>query len=628
MDRGDAALGESRAAPHTSSTWWHFLVAYALYQALSLAAWWHLLRGFGSALPSGSADPGQEVWFLAWVPHALGAGTNPFFSHALFAPQGVNMLSNTSIELLGLLLAPVTITAGPVAALDVAVLLAPALSALGAFALCRRFVRWRPAAFVGGLCYGFGPFLATDLRFAHVDLTWLVLPPLIFLALHELLTGHRPLATGAILAVLVIAQFFVSTEMLAITALVTVVGVVVAVISWPRAVLRAARAAGPGIALAVALTAAVLAYPMWVVVAGPRHNTGPVWPHIGRIAASLAATIEPHAELAGVAFVSGGDGSYLGVALLVVLVAGALVLWRSTVLRLSLGLAAIAYVASLGYHLHVAKTQLHVTLPAAFLAHVPLLDSIVPERGGAVVDLFCGLALAVVVDHVARWERPPRPAGSTPPGMAAPAGAVPSATGGRHLLHASTPTLLLALAVAAFALVPLAVEPRWPYATTGAHAAGVLAALTATASSSTTRAAGTRAAGTRHEQRVAPIVAVFPGSPTATAREMVAQADSGFSFSLPDGYAIVPGAGGRAVESPAPNALWLVFAAATLHRLEVPLHASTRRAVHDALDAMGVSEVVALPHEPGSAIIRFALGSVLGQPSGTRDGAAVWTVRP
>lgn len=595
---GEPANGLEGLGHHRSRAW-HYVAAFALYEATALAVWWHLLAGgFGSAIPAGSADPGQEVWFLAWVPHALGAGMNPFFSRSVFAPAGVNLLANTSMELLGLVLSPITVTAGPVASLDVAVLLAPALSALAAFALCRRYATWQPAAFLGALCYGFGPFLAGDLRYAHLDLTWLVVPPLIFLCLDTLLVhrSHRPLAAGALLGVLVVAQFFVSTELLAITALVAAAGGAVMCLARPRSVLPALRAAGPGLALALGISVAVLAYPLWVVVAGPRGVTGPVWRHIGQIAASLSSVVVPHSELAGVAFISGSNGSYLGVGLLVVLVVGAVVLWRSAPLRVALALAFVGFVLSLGYDLHAGKASVHVALPAALLGHLPLFDSIVPERFGAMVDLFAGLALAIVVDHVRQWQRvhaqwagSPARDGASPP---------------RALLVA------LALAVGAFALVPLAVAPHWPYAVTAVRRPSVLGA------------------SVLHPPpgSAPPVLVVYPDSPGAVATEMVWQAEGDFSFSLPNGYAIVPGRHGHAVEAPKGDAVWLVFAAATLHRLPLPLSTTTILAIGADLRVMHVRDVVVLPDDTGSAAVRRALTSVVGRPLHV-DGAAVFTLR-
>ena len=597
---------------------WPYLCAFGLYGAIALAIWWRLLaHGIGAALPAGSADPAQEVWFLAWVPHALGAGLDPFSSHTLFAPRGVNLLDNTSMDLLGLLLAPVTVTAGPIAALDVAVLLAPALSALGAFTLCRRHVTWAPAAFAGGLCYGFGPFLTGDLRYGHLDLTWLVLPPLVFCCLDALLVRgtRRPLLVGTALGVLLCAQFFVSTELLAITAMTAVVVAVGVAAGWPRAALRRLGDARRALALAAAIVVAALTYPLWFVVAGPRHVLGPVWPRIGTIATSLAATVEPHGELPRVAFISGSNGGYLGFGLLAVLMLGATALWRSRVLRVALLTAFVAYVASLGYELHVGDRALDVALPAAVLGHVPLLDSIVPERFASMVDLFCGLALAVVLDHVRRWERPTarRPRG------AERGDATVADEGSGHRARPGPPArpvlVLLAGAVGACAIAPFVGVPPWPYAVTAVpHAA-----LFAGSASSLSGVHGP-------EKRAVPDVAIFPDAPAWTADEMVFQAEDGFSFVLPDGYAIVPEHGGRAGEAPPVDALWLVFAAATLHRLHLPLTPTTRRAVRGDLQALGVDDVVVLPGAAGSRVARKAIGEVLGPPEPEPGGADLWRV--
>ena len=611
---------------------WPSLSAFAVYLAISTAAWWQLLaHGFGAALPAGSADPAQEVWFLAWVSHALGAGLDPFFSHAVFAPSGVNLLDNTSMELLGLLLAPVTVTAGPVASFDVAVLLAPALSALGAFTLCRRHVTWLPAAFCGGLCYGFGPFLTGDLRYGHLDLTWLVLPPLIFWCLDALLVRgtRRPVLTGAVLGILVVAQFFVSTEMLAITALTALLSAIVMSLGWPRSVVPSLAGAWRGLLIATVIVAAALAYPFWYVVAGPRHFVGPVWHHVGTIAASLAATVEPHAELAGVAFISGSNGSYLGIALLAVLIAGAAALWRSALLRVLLLTALAAYVASLGYTLHVGHRALGVTLPAAALGHAPLLDSIVPERFAAMVDLFCGLALAVIADHLRRWERPrvheenaaalplgrwERPRAQPETDGAADGPTVPRAPTHSTSAKPAAPLLVaLSLAVCAFALVPFAALGRRPYAVTAVRRPAVEHLAPAVAQD--------------RGARTAPLVAIYPATPAWAADEMVWQAEDGFSFSLADGYAIVPGAGSHAVESPPLDALWLVFAAGSLHELRLPLTRATRAAVLADLRALGVDDVVVLGGAGGSRAVRRALREVLGPPAGEKGGAVRWRIR-
>ena len=106
-------------------------------------------------------------------------------------PVGVNLLSNTSVLAIGVVLAPVTWLFGPVASLNVALTLAPVLSALSMYLLLQRWVRWRPAAFIGGLLYGFCPFILVSLDDAHLMLGMAFVPPLIVYCLDELLIRQR-----------------------------------------------------------------------------------------------------------------------------------------------------------------------------------------------------------------------------------------------------------------------------------------------------------------------------------------------------------------------------------------------------------------------------------------------------
>lgn len=92
-------------------------MALAIYLAIAalwlVRAWAH---GGGRAGPVGSlGDPLLFVWYLKWVPFAIGHGINPLFTGYLMAPKGANLLINSSILFPSLLLAPVTLIWGPVA---------------------------------------------------------------------------------------------------------------------------------------------------------------------------------------------------------------------------------------------------------------------------------------------------------------------------------------------------------------------------------------------------------------------------------------------------------------------------------------------------------------------------------
>ena len=103
-----------------------------------------------------TSDQVQQVWFLAWPAHALQAGLNPLFSHAMNVPHGVNLMTNTSEPLLGLLFAPFTWWAGPLATYVLILELGFFLSAVSAAAAARVVgASWFGAWFVG-LLFGFG----------------------------------------------------------------------------------------------------------------------------------------------------------------------------------------------------------------------------------------------------------------------------------------------------------------------------------------------------------------------------------------------------------------------------------------------------------------------------------------
>ena len=185
--------------------------------------------------------------------------------------------------------------------MNVALTLAPAVSSLAMFVLLRRWVAWVPAAFLGGLVYGFSPFLITELALNQLNIAFLAIPPLVVMVLDELLVRQRrsAVAGGLALAALLVAQFFVSTEVLVITCLFAAIAVlvIVAFVEWrqPEEVRARFRHAARGLAIAVGATVAVLAYPMWFLLRGPGHLTGSIWSngnfaHFGNTLGSFWAT--------------------------------------------------------------------------------------------------------------------------------------------------------------------------------------------------------------------------------------------------------------------------------------------------------------------------------------------------
>jgi hypothetical protein len=360
-------------------------------------------------------DQFNFAWLLQWTPQAIIHGHNPLFTNDLNYPYGVNLISNAAAVGLGVLFAPVTWLFGPVASFNTVETLSLATSAVAGYFFALRWVRWRPAAFVAGLLYGFSPYEIAQT--GHINLTFVALPPLIFLVVHEVIVRQSWPArrAGIVLGLLCMVQFFISSELLFDTVLVGAAAVIVSLAigrrSWrdklPYAWRGAAWAAGTG--------AVLLAYPVAFSLAGPAHISGMVQlvPQgyradlLGPVVPDLHQLIAPPhlSQIAGhYAGNSSENGSYLGLTLLLVLAVGTVALWRLTVVRVASVTGAVAFVLSLGSGLVVNSSPPgHISgfpLPGRVLAHIPLLDNALPVRFSLFSALMAGLLLAVVVDQV------------------------------------------------------------------------------------------------------------------------------------------------------------------------------------------------------------------------------------
>ncbi len=264
--------------------------AGVVYLAVGFTLWAHAwAQGASTHTLCGCGDPALFLWFFQWPATAIAHGQNPFYSTALFHPGGINLLAQTSVPGLSLPLVPVTWIWGPVASFNVASTVVPALTAFTAFVVLRRWAPWTPAAFVGGLLYGFSPFVLNSLQFAHLMTAALMLLPLILAVLDEILIRQRHGATrsGLLLALLLVAQFFLSTELLAIAGVVVVVCILAlvaaALVTDPAGLRRRAPHAAQGLAVGVGVGVVLLAWPVWFALAGPAHLSGLVWPNISKL---------------------------------------------------------------------------------------------------------------------------------------------------------------------------------------------------------------------------------------------------------------------------------------------------------------------------------------------------------
>jgi hypothetical protein len=212
----------AQAAPTSELTSrWRALRSPALGTLLVflVLAFWHFRSTWAApreATIGGHGDPWLFVWFLKWDQLALAQAHSPLLSHDLNVPAGVNLMWNTSVILPGVLFAGVTATLGPVFTYNLLVTLALPLSAWAAYLVFRRYVTNQLAAGVGGLVYGFSPYMLAH-AMGHLHLILAITPPLMLALLDEILVRQRASALwlGVALGALAAAQLLTAEELLA-----------------------------------------------------------------------------------------------------------------------------------------------------------------------------------------------------------------------------------------------------------------------------------------------------------------------------------------------------------------------------------------------------------------------------
>jgi len=406
----DSGPGAGPGVKARRRTWPVLLGAGLIYLALGFILWINAWAdGATTHTLCGCGDPALFLWFFQWPATALAHGHNPFYSTALFHPGGINLLAQTSVTGLSLPLVPVTWIWGPVASLNVASTVTPALSAFFAFVVIRRWAPWTPAAFVGGLLFGFSPFVLTNLEFAHIMTAALLLLPLILAVLDEILLRqrHSALWSGVALGVLVFAQFFLSSEMLALSAILVVVCLIVLVVTAalfrPDQLRRLAPHAAKAMAIGLGIGVVLLAWPVWFALDGPAHLSGLVWKNLAAIggvrpanfvtSVSYDRSARLYLTLGGYEGTLLGSSAYLGWTFIGVLIAGVAVFWRDRKMWFFGFLLLLCSVLSIG-------PRHGEWVPSQIFDRLPVFENVIEQRFMAVGYLAAGVLLALILFHV------------------------------------------------------------------------------------------------------------------------------------------------------------------------------------------------------------------------------------
>jgi len=475
-------------------------------------------------------DADLFAWFLRYAATAVAHGRLPaLVTAAMNPPQGISLMWNTSVLLPGLLLTPVTLLAGPQTALTVLMTAGFAGSAASLFLVLRRWGVSAGAAALAGAVYGFSPALLQAAT-GHYNLQFAVLPPLIVhTGLRLCIRSRAPLRDGIVLGLLVTAQLFTGEELLMLAAITGLLLLAVLAASRPREVPGRCGPAAAGLAVAGAVTLLLSGYALWVQFHGPLAQHGSAFTPdfykndlTGFVTPSSYLLFHTAASAAAATRFQGGAPeylAYLGWPLIIVAAVAAVAFWRRPAVRAAAVTTAVLELLSLGSHPLVSGTvHQAVTLPWNWLASLPLIGTVLPDRLSVVADGVLAALLAFGID-AARARLAPADAG--PDGAIATTSDLAAPFPGRRWLT------WLPLAVAILACLPLIPLPLRPAAPPGLPA-------------------GWSAAFARLQLPADARVLVVP-VPTAIQTDALRwQADTGEPGSLIGGYFVGPAWNGQA----------------------------------------------------------------------------------
>ena len=398
-----------------------------LYLLGAFAITWHLWADPASqaqVVPANgvSQDIDLFAWFMRYAANAVSHGHLPALVTPLVnAPEGMNLMWNTSFLLPATLFAPLTLLIGPQATLTVLLTLGFAGTATVTFLVLRRWDASWPAAALGGALFGFSPALRIA-AVGHYHLQFAILLPLTVDALLCLFTGRgRPVRTGAWLGLLLAAQLFIAEETLALLGVTAAVMAVVLALSRPRAVAGRIRGAVAGLATAAGVFLVLSAYGLWRQFHGPLAEHGSPWTpsHYHNVPGNFvsAPTGYLFTAHATVSYLNSHPVkmveyfAYLGWPMLAVLLIAAVLFWRDLRVRTMAVTFAVLELCSLGsktMHSHGLRWPAAL-LPWHYLARLPLLDQALANRFSLLADGVAAALLAFAVDLASR-PRAGRPA--------------------------------------------------------------------------------------------------------------------------------------------------------------------------------------------------------------------------
>ncbi|WP_166458900.1 hypothetical protein [Verrucosispora sioxanthis] len=352
-------------------------------------------------------DMEQFEWMLAHGARVVTEFAYPFSSDRMNVPESVNLMANTSVLSVSLPMTPITLLFGTRTAFLVFLTLGLIATAAAWYFLLSRVVLpgARGPAWLGATFCAYAPAMLSHAN-AHPNIVSQYVVPLIIWRTLRLGDSGRWLRNGLLLALVIVWQAFLNLEILLMTAIGLAVVVVAMVIG--RSELRTrVRPFAAGLGVAAVVSAALLAYPLYVQFFGPGAYHGLPWVIRGYSTDLASFFAYSRESLAGDARSAAGlaknpteENAFFGWPLVILVTALVWLLRRNVVV---IGLAALGLlfaVLSLGREIRFDRRGTGVPGPWALLEELPVLHSVVPTRWALAITPIVGLILAYGAERV------------------------------------------------------------------------------------------------------------------------------------------------------------------------------------------------------------------------------------
>lgn len=391
------------------------LFAFLFYVLVSFALWGLPIGGHLASrhMGMGGNDVRLYMWSMGWTPHALSNDLDPLHTSLVFAPGGVDLTWVTTVPGPALILWPVTEAFGPLASVNLAMLLAPALAGWAGFLVCRRVTERFWPSLAGGYLVGFSSYMVGQM-YGHVNLI-LLFPAILggYLVIRRVEGSIGAWPFVGFMALVVVGLFTISTELVATASL---FGAIALLGAFAFAGEARGRILSAGLQTGAAYVLAALVLLPFLIPAFRNAPEGSVRPP-EKASVDLLSFVVPR-----VSMLVGGeryrdvtedftsnaseDGAYLGLVLVAMVVAFAVTEWRRRETWLLLAFVLLVGLSSLGPVLHVGGLP-GMGLPGALLTDAPLLEHATPQRFSAFLWLPVGVIAALWLSRGSgRWGWP------------------------------------------------------------------------------------------------------------------------------------------------------------------------------------------------------------------------------